>query len=201
MDHKAKEQGKTSAVWDEIRDTWGKINDGDAKPENVADMKVADMKNVPPDKLPVMPGSRLAQDIQKAGGLAKTLVEKIYQCYEFCAGFSVKDLKEMGTLETFKVKQAMESQAANDSSHNFASNGDSDEGLSFGSGSFGSWESFSPSVQKTWPDHKHNVVFGPRLIRPVMALFLNGKWFHDGTNKPIEGITKFQYIDPPEDWV
>ena len=108
--------------------------------------------------------------------------------------FSVKDLKEMGTLETFKVKQAMESQAANDSSHNFASNGDSDEGLSFGSGSFGSWESFSPSVQKTWPDHKHNVVFGPRLIRPVMALFLNGKWFHDGTNKPIEGITKFSMM-------
>lgn len=196
MTQDAKKQTKSgtegSAVWDEIRDTWGKINEDQPKQK-----KGTDMKNMTGDKLAVIQGSRLAKDIQKAGGLSKELVEKIHQCYDFCADFSIEDLKEMGTLETFKVRAAMESQAANDSVHSF---GDEDEGNAFAA-NFGSWENFSPGAQKTWPDHKHNVVFGPRLIRPVMALFLNGKWFHDGTNKPIEGVTKYQYIEPPEDWV
>ena len=71
----------------------------------------------------------------------------------------------------------------------------------FAGGEFGAWENFSPGSKETWPQNKHNVVFGPRLIRPVMALFVSGKWFHDGTNKPIEGVTKYQHIGPPEDWV
>ena len=198
MDQDAKQQAKVGDVWNEIRDTWGKIEEKPA-PETAGEIKSTGDKSPSGENFPVIQGSRLAKDVNEAGGLTQQLVEKIHQCYDFCAGFSPDDLKDMGTLETFKVRAAMESQAANDGTGHHAA-GEGEEHASFGS-SFGSWESFSPGSQKTWPDHKHNVVFGPRLIRPVMALFLNGKWFHDGTNKPIEGVTKFQHIEAPEDWV
>ena len=195
MADEANVAAENPSVWDEIKDTWGKLHEKTAapgKPKKQAD------KTASADKLGVLQGSKLAKDIQKAGGFTKEILEKVHQRYDFCTGVPAEELQDMGTLQTFRIKQAMENPGAADAA---ADPGGEDPEAGFQGGAFGAWENFSPGSKKTWPQNKHNVVFGPRLIRPVMALFVSGKWFHDGTNKPIEGVTKYQHIGAPEDWV
>jgi len=187
-------------VWKDISDVWGKL---DGKKENAAPFA-------------------LTRQISKAGRFTEAIVEKIYARFEFCEGFTHKQLERLKTLgESAKGKAAETPEDVKDLQETLAARAKRENvaNLSPPEPSHSSdptpepvqntsdenrvsmcWQPFSQGSKDTWPDRKQNVVFGTTFSHPISARFENGQWFRHGTGALIKSVTKYLHVPPPEDW-
>lgn len=196
----ARQANDMEHVWKDISDIWGKL---DGKKENAAPFA-------------------LTRQIAKAGRFTEAIVEKIYARFEFCEGFTNKQLERLKTLgESAKgktaetpeeVKELQETLAARAQRENVVKlntpepshwsepapepveNTNGEDRVSM------CWQSFSQGSKETWPERKQNVVFGTTFSHPISARFENGQWFRHGTGDLIKNVTKYLHVPPPEDW-
>ena len=43
-------------------------------------------------------------------------------------------------------------------------------------------------------------LFGPTFYFPISAQFKNGQWYRQGTDRVLEGVTKYMHIPAPDLW-
>lgn len=172
-------------VWKDISDTWERLT------EETAGAPFA-----------------LTREIDKAGKFTDEIVDKIYARYEFCEGFTNKQLDKMKSLALstkgslseapLELKKLRETLAAREARENPFKNGQPAKPAN-GKETL-DWKVFNPETKSTWPEHHQNVVFGPTFSFPISAQFKDGKWFRQGTDQELKGVTKYLHLAPPQDW-
>lgn len=176
-------------VWKEISDTWERLTGEDETTENAF---------------------ALTREINKAGRFTDEIVDRIYARYEFCEGFTNRQLEKMKSLalstksslseaplELKKLKQSLEARSERENPFKNNKKFSADEKKPE---SALEWKSFSPGSKSTWPEHVQNVVFGPNFSFPISAQFRQGKWYRQGTDQELKGVTKYLHVAPPDDW-
>jgi len=175
-------------VWKDISDTWQRLTGEDEKSEAAF---------------------ALTREIDAAGKFSDDIVDRIYARYEFCEGFTNNQLEKMKSLALstkgalseapLELKKLRESLKVGENRQNHFNNGKPAKPAKNGAEEL-VWKSFSPGTKSTWPEQAQNVVFGPLFSFPISANFKDGKWYRYGTDKTLEGVTKYLHIEAPDDW-
>ncbi len=187
-------------VWKDISDIWEKL---DGKNQSAVPFA-------------------LTRKIAKAGRFTDDIVDRIYARFEFCEGYSNKQLINLkslgesirgkGALTPEDVKQLQNTIDARAERKNPAKSETPEPApvpapepepaqTSGGEDRVSMcWQSFSQGSKDSWPERKQNVVFGPTFSHPISARFENGQWFRHGTGDLIKSVTKYLHVPPPEDW-
>ncbi len=175
-------------VWKDISETWGRLTGEDEKSDTAF---------------------ALTREIDVAGKFSDDIVDRIYARYEFCEGFTNHQLEKMKSLALstkgslsdapLELARLRESLVARDARERPLRKRKSQETDKNGGEDF-IWRNFCQSTRSTWPDQAQNVIFGPQFSFPFSAKFKAGKWYRQGSEKPLENVTKYLHVKAPENW-
>ncbi|MCH7806617.1 MAG: hypothetical protein IH995_05680 [Proteobacteria bacterium] len=177
-------------VWKDISDIWEKLTSENDNPSTTF---------------------ALTREIDAAGRFTDEVVEKIYARYDFCEGYTNRQLKNMQTLvlnlkskggqipkELEKLQLTLNAKITREQQLQSLKLGKTMENSWTEAET--TWQTFSPSAKSTWPEKHQNVVFGPQFSYPISARFDSGVWYRHGANTPLSGVTKYMYVPAPRDW-